>query len=44
LKDIVGEPAIQFEATIGIFRSSGGDILTTRVGRYWFYERVNDKK
>lgn len=35
LKDIIGEPTIQFEATVGVFRTSSDDILTTRVGRYW---------
>jgi hypothetical protein len=35
LKDILGEPTIQFEATVGIFKTTYEDILTSQVGRYW---------
>jgi hypothetical protein len=33
--DIIGEPTIQFEASVGIFGSAAGDVLTTQVGKYW---------
>ncbi len=36
LKNILGEPTIQWEASIGVFMSSAGDILTTQVGKYWW--------
>jgi hypothetical protein len=35
LKNMIGEPTIQFEATVGIFVTASGDILTTQVGRFW---------
>jgi len=35
LKDIIGEPTIQFEASVGIFGSAAGDVLTTQVGKYY---------
>jgi hypothetical protein len=35
LKDMIGEPTIQFEASVGIFGSTTGDVLTTQVGKYW---------
>jgi hypothetical protein len=35
LKNILGEPTIQWEATVGLFATFAGDILTTRVGKFW---------
>lgn len=35
LKNMIGEPTIQFEATVGIFVTAAGDILTMQVGRFW---------
>lgn len=35
LKDIIGEPTIQWESTVGIFVKAGGDLLNTQLGRYW---------
>jgi drug/metabolite transporter (DMT)-like permease len=35
LKNIIGEPTIQWESTVGIFVRAGGDILNTQIGRYW---------
>jgi hypothetical protein len=35
LRNLLGEPTIQWEAILGIFMTSAGDILTTRVGKYW---------
>lgn len=35
LKDMIGEPTVQFEATVGLFVGSDGDLLTAGVGRYW---------
>jgi hypothetical protein len=36
LKNIIGEPTIQFESTVGIFVTATEDVFTTQVGRYWF--------
>ena len=36
LKEIVGEPTIQWESTIGVFGGLTGDVLNTQVGKYWF--------
>jgi hypothetical protein len=35
LKNIIGEPTIQFESTVGLFVTATEDVLTTQVGRYW---------
>jgi hypothetical protein len=36
LKEILGEPTIQWESTIGVFGGLTGDILNKQVGSYWF--------
>jgi hypothetical protein len=36
LKEIVGEPIIQWESTVGIFGGLTGDILNKQVESYWF--------
>jgi hypothetical protein len=35
LKDIIGEPTIQWESTVGIFVWLKGDVLNTQIDRYW---------
>ena len=35
LKDIIGEPTIQWESTVGIFVWIRGDLLNTQIDRYW---------
>jgi hypothetical protein len=36
LKEIVGEPTIQWESTVGVFGGLTGDILNKQVESYWF--------
>ena len=36
LRQIVGEPTISWESTVGVFASITGDVLNIQVGRYWF--------
>ena len=36
LRQIVGEPTINWESTVGVFASITGDILNIQVGRYWY--------